>query len=534
MSLLEALLLDPLKMNVWIAVRADGIAGTGTQNDPYDGSTQAKFDAVMNGLAAYTRINLGPGTFQTNGYADGVSGGWQPKPGVKIVGSGADVTILQLAGSSMSAHYYAIGHSLGTGGHPNLMDFFEVSDLTIDCHLAAFSGTSAACGAVRAMGNHAKIRRVKVVNWGTKSTSRPCFVLAAITADPPSGANGVEDCGIEECLAVSPDTNNVGPVTIFHAGGMEAAATNVVGFGVGPCIRNCFADAGASNLSSPEIRGLSMGWCKAGIVEGNQAHNLTYGTFQQATSAQDIVVRNNWFKNVNKGAFLGGIAASQGTGSLSLSAPTATVTIPSGHNLLVNDVVLISTSPATSFNGIVVTVTSVTSTTFTFKTSITSPPSATISAVQKLFGVSNLTIEGNVAEVPTATSGSLIGIHVNDSWAASTPAQDATYPTYLFGKVLVRDNKMRYVDDAPPVSGYVGYGLQINSALDLLVRNNVITCQPTPAIQNDRCGSVAYFNNQTPAGALIQGANGDNGNPYEELSTEADFALVISLFNRRS
>ena len=39
MSLLDALLLDPYRINVWIAYRTDGVAGTGTQNDPYDGST---------------------------------------------------------------------------------------------------------------------------------------------------------------------------------------------------------------------------------------------------------------------------------------------------------------------------------------------------------------------------------------------------------------------------------------------------------------------------------------------------------------
>src|SRR5713101_6371264 len=50
MSLSEALLLDPLRMNIYIAIRTDGVAGTGTQNDPFDGSTQAKFDAIMNAL----------------------------------------------------------------------------------------------------------------------------------------------------------------------------------------------------------------------------------------------------------------------------------------------------------------------------------------------------------------------------------------------------------------------------------------------------------------------------------------------------
>src|SRR5439155_4633915 len=71
-------------------------------------------------------VRLGSGTFKTNGYADGVSGGWQPRPGMKIVGSGADVTILQLPGNSTNAHFYAIGHAVSPGGLPNLLDYFEV------------------------------------------------------------------------------------------------------------------------------------------------------------------------------------------------------------------------------------------------------------------------------------------------------------------------------------------------------------------------------------------------------------------------
>ena len=525
MSLLDALLLDPYRTNVWISYRTDGVAGTGTQNDPYDGSTATKFDAVMNGLSANTRIHFGPGTFQTNGYADGVGGGWQPKAGMKIVGCGIDVTILQLAATSTNAHYYAVSHALSS----STLDYFEVSDLTIDCNLASHSGASVACGAVRVMGNHARVRRIKVINWGTKSSSRPCFVIAVITADPPSGVTGVTDCGIEECIAITPGSGNVGPVTLLHAGGIETAATNVTGLGVGPSIRNCFADAGQTSPFANEIRGLSMAWCKGGIVEGNQAHNMMYaGPFQQASSAQDVIARNNFYKNVNKGPYLGGLAASQGTGSLSRSGTVATVTLPGGHNLLVCDYALINTSPSTVFDGIVVTITGTTSTTFTFNPSV-SATSATIISVKKVFGVNNLVLEGNTVELATATTGELIGIHAQDWWGTTNPAQDPTYPTYVFGKVIVRDNKIRYVDGAF-ASNYAGWGIQINGALDLLVRNNVAECAPTNPIRNNRCGSVKYFNDKTPAGVLIQGINEGNSNKkYDELETDAEDALVLAL-----
>jgi hypothetical protein len=533
MSLLEALLLDPLRMNVWVAARTDGIVGTGTHNDPYDGSTAAKFDSLMSGLSANTCVHLGPGTFQTNGYYDGVvSGGWQPKRAMKITGSGIDVTVLQLTGSASNAHYYAIGHQLSVSGQPNLMDFFEISELTIDCNLAGLSGTGVACGAVRVMGNHSKIRHVKAINWGTKVTSRPCFVLATITADPPSGVNSVEDCGIDECLVMNPAAGNQGPANLLHAGGIETAGTNVLGLGIGPFIRNCFADAGASNPFTPEIRGLSMAWCKAGVVEGNQVHNMAYGVFQQRASAQDIVVRNNWFKNVNKGVLLGSTGVSSGSGSLTKSGSIAMVTIASGHNLSIGEIALLNTTGA--YNGALVTVlsNSFTTTTFQFNTS-NSAGADTVNSVQKVFGTTNPFIEGNVVELASATSGDLVGIQLQDGVTTGT-RQDAKYPAYSFVKAVVRDNKVRYVDGVfDPLQNYVGYGINIQSAQNLLVRNNVIESKPANPVRNYRCGSVDYFNNQGPGGDLILGFNADTGGYYEELSTEADFASVMALMNRK-
>jgi hypothetical protein len=311
MSLLDALLLDPVRVNVWIAIRTDGAAGSGTHNDPYDGGL-GKFDTVMATLSLSPNISvhLGPGTFVTNGFYEGMQQNvsWQPSPGMRIVGSGIDVTTLKLAdGLAAGRHYYAIGHALGAGSS---RDYFEVSELTIDCNLGQ-QPADVACGAVRVMGSHTRIRHIKAINWGTNSSTRPCLVIAAITADKDSSATA-DDCGIEECLVVpataTPAANT--QTTLLHAGGIEMAAGNIAatGLGTAPFIRNCFVDGGqASPSGSPEIRGLSMAWCKAGLIEGNQAHNLTYGVFQQATNAQDLVVRNNGFKNVVKGVVLGGI-----------------------------------------------------------------------------------------------------------------------------------------------------------------------------------------------------------------------------------
>lgn len=101
MSLLDALLLDPCRVNVWIAARNDGIKGSGTISDPYNAKDAGTFDALMNGFPEYTHVNLGPGKSQTAGYSDSApTAGWQPKRGMKIIGSGVDVTTIKLVGAA--------------------------------------------------------------------------------------------------------------------------------------------------------------------------------------------------------------------------------------------------------------------------------------------------------------------------------------------------------------------------------------------------------------------------------------------------
>ena len=186
-------------------------AGSGTQMDPYDGSTATKFDTLMSGASvpANSCVHLGPGIFDTAGYYDGLSGsGFQAKTGWRIVGSGIDVTTLRLVTPATTQRVYAIAHALSS----STVDSFEVSDLTIDCNFVPAQGTSWTAGAVRVMGNHSRVVRVKVINWGNKSTGTPGFVIAMLTGDPSNGVTGVLNCGIEECIAVNPHASAAGPV----------------------------------------------------------------------------------------------------------------------------------------------------------------------------------------------------------------------------------------------------------------------------------------------------------------------------------
>lgn len=534
MSLLDALLLDPYPFNIWIAVRTDGMKGTGTASDPFDGSTATKLDTVLNSLAANTHIHLGAGSFDTNGYADGVSGGWQPKAGMKIEGSGIGVTTLKLVGTSQNVSYFAVGHALTTAGsQPNLLDYFEISDLTIDCNLAGQALTQVSCAAIRIMGNHCRIRRVKAKNWGTKYGPNRCYVISAIIADPPSGVMEVVDAGIEDCIVVEPATASIPtniPVTLIHAGGLETS-TSAEAFGKAPFIRNCFLDAGSPS-AGPEFRGLSMSWCQGGIIEGNQVHNIKYGgPFQNQTSTRDLIVRNNHYRNVIKGPYfyLRTYPGSLGTATLSKSGIVVSATTSVNHNLYTGDRVYISATNSAFSKWVEIVVTAPNQ--FTYQTSISGTPGSATS-IQKLFGIDRLVIEGNQISLATETSGELIAIQVED--LQPTDAQDPAYPAYQHGQFVIRNNKIRYLDGAYQTSpAYVGYGIQFFGAENAIVQDNVVESVPAYPIRHERCNTARYFNNRTPAGVLIRGIDGITQRLYDELETDAEDAFVMAMFNER-
>ncbi|MCI0748447.1 MAG: hypothetical protein L0Y58_23825 [Verrucomicrobia subdivision 3 bacterium] len=542
MSLLDALLLDPALFNIYVANRADGIGGSGTISDPYDGSTQAKFDTVMRNLPSTppVRVHLGPGTFQTQGYYDGAASGygWQPKAGMKIIGSGVDVTTLQLVNNlSANNHYFAVGHPLASGGQPVSLDFCEVSDLTIDCNLANQSNT-VACGAVRLMGNHVRIRRVKAKNWGNKISANLGYVFAVIVSDPATGASLI-NCGIEDCMAVLPGTATTGEMLIFHAGGKEHDATNTLeGFGTAPFIRNCFVDCDSTGALGngtdyrAKFRALSMTSCKGGIVEGNQIHNTWYGgPYLTKWSVRDMVVRNNVYKNVVSAPYLNLPAPGTAITNSSLVLPNPSpstvveVTTSSNHALTAGDRVKISGALPTDYNGVFVVDSITPPNKFRYRLATRPAASTAAGSTQKVLGVERFVFEENEIEMPlfAAPLPQPIAVQTNASSLAALGL------AYVYGDVLIRDNRIHYLDTRFD-STYLGFPIKILGARNLIARNNVVESAPANPLQNSLSGTVKYFNNEMPTGVLVQGVNLDAGNKkYDELATQAEDATMLTL-----
>ncbi len=125
---------------VWIAVRTDGQPGTGTITDPYDGSTQQKFDALLTAIPPNTVINLEAGTFRTHTFA--TDAGWQignVKSGWTIQGAGMYHTTIQAAGPVTGITYNtAVLETAWNGAADNVI----MRDFTVDCNWAELGPTA--------------------------------------------------------------------------------------------------------------------------------------------------------------------------------------------------------------------------------------------------------------------------------------------------------------------------------------------------------------------------------------------------------
>lgn len=109
---------------VWLALRSDGQAGTGSENDPYNASSVNKLNNLFKEFQKYgdnLSIHFGPGVF----YGDRQ---WAPKNNWTIRGDGIDKTIIKTQpnpNATATVGFRAGNYKGGPTG-------FEISDITFD------------------------------------------------------------------------------------------------------------------------------------------------------------------------------------------------------------------------------------------------------------------------------------------------------------------------------------------------------------------------------------------------------------------
>jgi hypothetical protein len=566
MDLLDAFLLDPARINIWLSVRQDSNSGSGTQQDPYHcglvsstvfpvvtinsiafnnttreatvstasahtllvcqrvvvwgitgndakffngvftltsaSGSQFKYNVVVTGTASVSltgpfssqrnpflfdevmralpaspkvTVYMAPGDYQTLGYHENLTGGWQPPAGLRLVGAGVDITKIKLvARTAQSQQAYAIGHDLVSGGIANAKDATEISDLTIDADFATNSSRNLAVGGVRLMGNNCRISRVKLIGWGNANSTLVGYGLSVITALTdinPAQPIAFSNMGIDQCM-VTDRTGTISGITpqayvAIHAGGKESPGASPA-VGIAPYLRNCFIDGKAPDGSvdfTVDRIGLSMDWCSGGSIESCQVMNIKYGGPYMNElpgnlhnrGAYDLTVRSNGYRNVAMGPAwrLGFVATANKPGVVKLQVE---------QNLI------------------------------------------------------ELTLTPNVA---TFFGQGAYGIVVADDPASSQP----------YGTVVIRGNLIRYLDNLP---GSAAVAVLLQGAVNIQVRENLIDLPGVPVnpLKNQRCTNVTYFSNRTAAGILIRGINLTTSRLYDELETMADEALAFAFLNK--
>ncbi len=264
---------------VWISTNATGnlYPNGGTLDSPLDGSTAANFDYNISNLPPYCTIHLLPGTFQE----EPVLGYGYVKSGQKYIGSGMDVTIVQLVASVGDGGTVFENYDDSPGYN---VTNAEISDLTVDANGTA--GANYAHGGIEVYGTENAVRRVKVIN--TYAPPRPeetggiglnNYFLAH------SEGNIIEECEI---------TNHLGGniTAMGFAGGSSGASISGI-------IR------GNRIFLAPNPRyaeeAINNSWAYDTLIEGNYVNGAICGIYSDTGGYTNVMIAHNTFKNVYQG-----------------------------------------------------------------------------------------------------------------------------------------------------------------------------------------------------------------------------------------
>jgi len=261
----------------WVSTNTDS-ANLGTLDNPYICNTQTSFDDRMNSLPPNSIVHILAGKYQTGG-----SSSWYVKTGQKIIGSGIDVTIVQLVTNAPSDDAVIANH-FGTN--------VVVSDLTVDANY--ISGNYTYYGVVL-NGTHCTIARVKAINLAYFDTSVNSESWGIIIQSYGYGStiqsegNLIEDCEVSQ----------------FQGGGISAIAFN------GSPTNSISGIMRGNRVYLPtseafSYRAFNGAWTQNWLVEDNFVHGGSVGFYGDTGNYLNVVVAHNLFENCYYGVEIGG------------------------------------------------------------------------------------------------------------------------------------------------------------------------------------------------------------------------------------
>lgn len=285
----EATFVDTTQ-DVYLANRTDGIVGTGTIANPYDVSTQVKFDALMGATGTlstspYT-IHLGAGTFIT---ATGVT----LHSNSRLIGQGIDITTVQRAASTApdAAKCRVIGGYGGTTGFNNGL----VSDLTADGNISNQNTALDLC--IEGVSFSGNMLRLKVINCGTTrgGTGQPAgsnmeafWIFGAGSGSSNPAYNQI----IRDCVVVAPVA---GYNTFIDASGSTLNADGPVTAATRNAIIDHCTIAPASPTAQCDGHAFSLANVDSATIQNCYVDGIDVGYYQDTWSLRRVKISNNVF-----------------------------------------------------------------------------------------------------------------------------------------------------------------------------------------------------------------------------------------------
>jgi len=276
---------------VYAAIRTDGVAGSGTKQNPYDASTQAKFDAILANLlkgngAMRTTLTLGAGTYTVTPVLDS---NYRPNipQNLEIVGAGVDKTIIRAGIVPTGNSTYWVLAASGTL-HGN---YYE--SLTIDCNIQNQTVPKLTINGIESLhvaggATQTLVSNVHVIDGGNRAgdpgdsewfgitisdyqTGSLC-VINGCTVDHYQGTSGCT-----ALRATTAITNN--SVTLNNADPYGLLGHGIVG--------------GFQDAFSP-----------AATVSGNTCHQCDWGVYDDENSATSENIENNVLDTLYGGVWI--------------------------------------------------------------------------------------------------------------------------------------------------------------------------------------------------------------------------------------
>ncbi len=286
-----------LNKEIWIAVRTDGRAGTGTIADPFDGSG-TNYDTKMSALAVAgaqnITIHLGAGQFLTN-VANGNGTAFFVQAGWHIKGAGKYQTTVLMTGNIAGLFHDFQAFKTDNTSANLTFDDIEISDLTVDCGTALLATATTVLGqkkcqlgGITLSGSFINVHDCRVIHqYGSLANNLESFGIVAHNGG--DGGAGTKTIGnvLQNNLCELPTGTYGAPYGLF--GVKTSRAINNTAYGINNGGNGGFTSGGVNCASVIDT-----------VIANNtfvDCYNIFYsdtGSFAKLTIANNTLTRG-WF-----------------------------------------------------------------------------------------------------------------------------------------------------------------------------------------------------------------------------------------------